>query len=127
MSAKKPLEGIKVIEMSTFIAVPACARYFAEFGADVIKIEPKSGDNVRYNGVSEGRLGDPFENTTFDLENAHKRSLVVNLKAPEGREILFKLLEGADIFLTNWRPQALARLGLEYENLKEQFPKLVYA
>ncbi|MCL2408363.1 MAG: CoA transferase [Oscillospiraceae bacterium] len=127
MSAKKPLEGIKVIEMSTFIAVPACARYFAEFGAEVIKIEPKSGDLVRFNGASEGRLGDPYENTTFDLENAHKRSLVVNLKDPEGREILFKLLEDTDIFLTNWRPQALGRLGLNYEDLKDRFPKLVYA
>ncbi|MCL2366075.1 MAG: CoA transferase [Oscillospiraceae bacterium] len=127
MSVKKPLEGVRVVEMSTFIAVPACARFFAEFGADVIKIEPKGGDQVRFNGASEGRLGDPYENTTFDLENAHKRSLVVNLKAPEGREILFKLLEDTDIFLTNWRPQALAKLGLNYEDLKERFPKLVYA
>ena len=127
MSVKKPLEGIRVVEMSTFIAVPACARFFAEFGADVIKIEPKGGDQVRFNGASEGRLADPYENTTFDLENAHKRSLVVNLKAPEGREILFKLLEDTDIFLTNWRPQALAKLGLNYEDLKEKFPKLVYA
>ena len=127
MSAKKPLEGIKVLEMSTFIAVPACARFFAEFGADVIKIEPNTGDAVRFNGESEGRLGDPYENTTFDLENAHKRSLVVNLKTSEGREILFKLLEDTDIFLTNWRPQALAKLGLDYENLKVKFPKLVYA
>ncbi|MDR0489909.1 MAG: CoA transferase [Oscillospiraceae bacterium] len=127
MSEKKPLEGIRVIEMSTFIAVPACARFFAEFGADVIKIEPKGGDVVRFNGVSEGRLGDPYENTTFDLENAHKRSLVVNLKAPEGREILFRLLEDTDIFLTNWRPQALDKLGLNYEDLKDRFPKLVYA
>jgi len=127
MSEKKPLEGIKVLEMSTFIAVPACARFFAEFGADVIKIEPNTGDAVRFNGESEGRLGDPYENTTFDLENAHKRSLVVNLKTSEGREILFKLLEDTDIFLTNWRPQALAKLGLDYENLKVKFPKLVYA
>jgi len=127
MSEKKPLEGLRVIEMSTFIAVPACARYFAEFGADVIKIEPKAGDAVRFNGESEGRLGDPYENTTFDLENAHKRSLVVNLKAPEGRDILYKLLEDTDIFLTNWRPQALEKLGLNYEVLKEKFPKLVYA
>ena len=127
MSVQKPLEGVRVVEMSTFIAVPACARFFAEFGADVIKIEPKGGDQVRFNGASEGRLGDPYENTTFDLENAHKRSLVVNLKAEEGREILFKLLENTDIFLTNWRPQALAKLGLTYEALKEKFPKLVYA
>jgi len=127
MSVKKPLEGVKVIEMSTFIAVPACSRFFAEFGAEVIKIESKGGDAVRYNGVSEGRLGDPYENTTYDLENAHKKSIVINLKAEEGREILFKLLEDTDIFLTNWRPQALRKLGLEYDDLKEKFPKLVYA
>ncbi|MDR2615373.1 MAG: CoA transferase [Oscillospiraceae bacterium] len=126
MSVKKPLEGIRVIEMSTFIAVPATARFFAEFGAEVIKVEPKSGDNVRFNGVSEGRLGSPYENTTFDLENAHKKGIILNLKAPEGREILFKLLADADIFLTNWRPQALEKLGLDYDSLKDRFPKLVY-
>ena len=127
MSKQKPLEGIKVLEMSTFIAVPACARFFAEFGADVIKVEPKTGDAVRFNGESEGRLGDPYENTTFDLENAHKRSIVVNLKDPEGREILYKLLKDTDIFVTNWRPQAHEKLGLDYASLKEKFPKLVYA
>ncbi|MDR0838947.1 MAG: CoA transferase [Oscillospiraceae bacterium] len=126
MSVNKPLEGVKVIEMSTFIAVPATARFFAEFGAEVIKVEPKSGDNVRFNGVSEGRLGSPYENTTFDLENAHKKGLILNLKAPEGKEVLFKLLADADVFLTNWRPQALEKLGLDYEALKGQFPKLVY-
>ncbi|MDR0446585.1 MAG: CoA transferase [Oscillospiraceae bacterium] len=126
MSVKKPLEGVRVIEMSTFIAVPATARFFAEFGAEVIKIEPKSGDNVRFNGVSEGRLGSPYENTTFDLENTHKKGIILNLKAPEGKEILFKLLQDADIFLTNWRPQALEKLGLDYDSLKDKFPKLVY-
>jgi cinnamoyl-CoA:phenyllactate CoA-transferase len=123
----RPLEGIKVIDMSTFIGAPACARFFAEFGAEVIKIEPKSGDLVRFNGVSEGRLGTPYENTTWDLENAHKKGLVLDLKAPEGREILFKLLETTDIFITNWRPQAIAKLGLDYESLKDRYPKLVYA
>ena len=126
MSGTKPFDGLRVVDMSTFIAVPACGRYFAEFGADVIKIEPKGGDVVRFNGVSEGRLGSPYENTTFDLENAHKRGLILNLKAPEGREILFKLLEDADVFLTNWRPQALAKLGLDYDSIKDRFPKLVY-
>jgi cinnamoyl-CoA:phenyllactate CoA-transferase len=126
MNERKPLEGIRVLEMSTFIAVPATARFFAEFGAEVVKIEPKSGDLVRFNGESEGRLGDLYENTTFDLENAHKRGIVLNLKDPQGIEILFKLLETTDIFLTNWRPQALEKLGLDYEHLKDRFPKLVY-
>ena len=120
------LSGLKVIELSTFIAVPACARFFADNGADVIKVEAKGGDAVRWNGVSEGRSGSPYENTTFDLENANKRGIVLNLKSAEGMEILFKLLEDADVFLTNWRPQALAKAGLTYEELHAKFPKMVY-
>lgn len=126
MGNAKALDGIKVIELSTFIAVPACARFLADQGADVIKIEAKGGDPVRFNGTSEGRPNDPYENTTFDLENANKRGIVLNLKAPEGKEILFKLLQDADIFLTNWRPQALVKNGLDYETLHEKFPRLVY-
>ncbi len=122
----KTLSGIRVIELSTFIAVPACARFFADQGADVIKIEAAAGDAVRWNGTSEGRPDDPYENTTFDLENANKRGVVLNLKAPEGKEALFRLLAGADVFLTNWRPQALERMGLTYEALHEKFPALVY-
>jgi cinnamoyl-CoA:phenyllactate CoA-transferase len=120
------LSGIKVIELSTFIAVPACARFFADNGADVIKVEAKGGDAVRWNGTSEGRSDSPYENTTFDLENANKRGIVLNLKSQEGKDILFKLLEDADVFLTNWRPQALEKNGLTYEALHEKFPKLVY-
>ena len=122
----KTLAGLKVIELSTFIAVPACARFFADNGADVIKVEAKGGDAVRWNGTSEGRTDSPYENTTFDLENANKRGIVLNLKSPEGKEILFKLLSDADIFLTNWRPQALEKNGLSYEALHEKFPKMVY-
>ena len=120
------LSGIKVIELSTFIAVPACARFFADNGANVIKVEAKGGDAVRWNGVSEGRSGSVYENTTFDLENANKRGIVLNLKSPEGMEILFKMLDDADIFLTNWRPQALEKAGLTYEALHKRYPKMVY-
>lgn len=122
----KVLDGIRVIELSTFIAVPACARFLADQGAEVIKIEAKGGDAVRWNGTSEGRVDSPYENTTFDLENANKKGMVLNLKSPQGKEILFKLLKDADVFLTNWRPQALAKNGLTYEALHEKFPKLVY-
>jgi len=126
MNEEKPLAGVKVIELGTFIAVPTCARFLAEFGADVIKIEPKTGDNIRFAGVSEGRLGSPYENTTFDLENAHKRGLVLNLKSDEGREILFQMLKDTDVFLTNWRPKALKKLGLDYESLSQKYKRLVY-
>ncbi len=120
------LSGIRVVELSTFIAVPACARVFADLGAEVVKIEAPSGDAVRWNGTSEGRPDDPYENTTFDLENAGKKGVVLNLKTPEGKEALLRLLERADIFLTNWRPQALEKQGLTYEALHERFPALVY-
>ncbi|NLV50558.1 MAG: CoA transferase [Clostridiales bacterium] len=124
--ANRTLEGIKVVEMSTFIAVPTCARFFADNGAEVVKVEAAGGDPIRWNGTSEGRPDDPYENTTFDLENANKRCIVLDLKNPEGKAVLFKLLENADVFLTNWRPQALAKNNLTYEQLHERFPKLVY-
>ena len=125
-NAPRPLEGIKVVEMATFIAVPAAAKFLADMGADVIKVEAPAGDFVRWSGANEGRPEDPLENTTFDLENGNKRSIAINVKDPEGRKILDKLIDQCDIFLTNWRPAALERQGLDYESLKAKYPALVY-
>ncbi len=127
MAELKPLEGMKVVELATFIAVPAAGRILADMGADVIKIEAPVGDNLRYTAPTEGRPMDHHENTTFDLENANKRGISINTKTEAGKKILFQLLEKADVFLTNWRPGALERSGLDYEALKKKFPKLVYA
>lgn len=121
------LKGVKVVELATFIAAPACGRFLADVGADVIKVEAPAGDQLRYTAPSEGRPLDQRENTTFDLENANKRGIALNLKSPGAKEVFFKLLEDADVFLTNWRPDALVRAGLDYEELKTKFPKLVYA
>lgn len=123
---KRPLDGVKVVEMATFIAVPAVGRILADMGAEVVKIESAKGDNLRFTAPNEGRPSDPHEDTNFDLENANKKGIVVDLRTPKGKEILFKLLDRADIFLTNWRPQALARQNLTYEDLKEKYPSLVY-
>lgn len=123
---KRPLEGVKVVEMATFIAVPAVGRILADLGAEVVKIESAAGDNLRYTAPNEGRPSDPHEDTNFDLENANKKGIVLDLRNPKGKEVLFKLLEDADIFLTNWRPGALARQNLAYADLAERFPKLVY-
>ncbi|MTJ83212.1 MAG: CoA transferase [Telmatospirillum sp.] len=123
---KRPLEGVKVVELATFIAVPACGRVLADMGADVVKIESPRGDNLRYTASTEGRPLDHHENTTFDLENANKRGIGLNTKTETGKKILFQLLEKADIFLTNWRPDALERAGLDYETLKKRFPRMVY-
>ena len=124
---KRPLDGVKVVEMATFIAVPAVGRILADMGAEVIKIESSTGDNLRFTAPNEGRPSDPFEDTNFDLENANKKGIVLDMRSEKGKEVLFKLLDEADVFLTNWRPQALARQNLTYESLKERFPGLVYA
>ncbi|MCQ2553171.1 MAG: CoA transferase [Clostridia bacterium] len=123
----KALEGVKVVEMATFVAVPSCGLFLANQGAEVIKVEPKSGDLLRWTGASEWRSASPYENTTYDYLNANKQSIVLNLKDPKGKEALFKLLEDCDIFLTNWRTQALAKQGLTYEELHKKFPKMVFA
>ena len=113
--------------MGTFIAVPVCAKFFADMGASVIKVESPTGDPTRWNSVAEGRPDDfMFENLSWDQENANKKGVIFNTKTEGGKELLFKLLEKADIFLTNWRPQALKKNGLDYETLKVKFPKLVY-
>ena len=124
---KRPLAGVKVVEMATFIAVPAVGRILADMGAEVVKIESAKGDNLRFTAPNEGRPSDPHEDTNFDLENANKKGIVLDLRQPKGKEVLFKLLDDADIFLTNWRPQALARQNLTYDDLKAKYPKLVYA
>ncbi len=123
----KPLEGVRVVELATFIAAASAGRFMADLGADVIKVEPANGDPLRFTAPSEGRPLDMYENTTWDLENANKRCISLNIKNEEGKEAFFKLLGTADVFITNWRVQALERAGLDYESLKKSYPKLVYA
>ncbi len=123
---KRPLEGVKVLELATFVAVPACARYLADLGAEVIKIEALQGDPLRYTFVNEGRPGTELEQTSYDVDNAGKKCIALNTKSAAGRKVLDELLEQADIFVTNWRQPALERAGLDYETLKVRFPKLVY-
>lgn len=126
-AVQRPLEGVKVVEMATFIAVPAVGRILADLGAEVVKIESAKGDNLRFTAPNEGRPSDPHEDMNFDLENANKKGIVLDLRNDKGKEVLFKLLDEADVFLTNWRPGALARQNLTYEDIKEKYPKLVYA
>lgn len=125
-NVERPLAGVKVVEMATMVAAPAAARFLADMGADVVKVESAKGDMLRFGAGNEGRPMDHAENMTFDLENANKRGIILDLRADAGKEVLFKLLEQADVFITNWRPQALVRQGLDYETLRERFPRLVY-
>lgn len=128
MSSKENVySGIKVVELATYVAAPSGARFLADLGADVVKIEGFAGDPVRYTAPGEGRPSDPYEDTTWDLENAGKKSIALNLKDQAGKDVLFKLLDDANIFITNWRTDALERAGLDYNTLKARYPKLIYA
>lgn len=88
----KPFEGVKVVDLSTVIAASSAARIFADQGADVIKVETLSGDLHRVQGAILGVPAEKDENPVFDVENANKRFIALDLKSPAGKKILFKLL-----------------------------------
>ena len=115
-----PLQDLKVIEICSTIAGPACARLLADFGADVIKIEPPEGDPVRQMGQ---HLGDVSLYAASILRN--KRSIALDLKTAEGRELAAELIARADIVVENNRPGVMERLGLGYEAMSARNPGLV--
>ena len=118
------LEGLKVVEMATWVAGPGCASVMADWGAEVIKVESPIGDATRafYPDTPESP-GNPI----FALENRGKKGVVLDIATPEGRGALMTLLHQADVFITNVRPGSLARMGLDYESVKAEAPKLIYA
>lgn len=122
----KPLEGIKVIELANYVAAPIVGRICADMGAEVIKIEGRGGDAWRATSLSHTRTS-TSENPLFDVFNVGKKSITLNIKSESGKKILFELLENADILITNTRNQSLVKLGIDYESIKEQFPRLIYA
>lgn len=126
MSVHKPLEGIKVVELASFVAAPTAGRMLAEMGADVIRVESTAGDPWRFYGVNCGLPVADEENPLFDLYNLGKRDIQLDTKTPEGKEILLRLLGEADVFITNNRLKSLVRAGLDYDSLKDRFPKLIY-
>lgn len=125
---EKPLKGIRVVELSIFVAGPVCARLLSDMGAEVIKVEHPNGDGWRYRALNyKPSLYNEEHNPVFDIYNSGKKHVALNLKTPEGMAAMHKLLETADVFLTNTRPAALERLGLGYEQLKDKYPSLIYA
>lgn len=118
----KALNGIKVIDLTRVLAGPFCTMILGDLGADVIKIEAPEGDESRKYG--------PFvkgESAYFMSINRNKRSVVINLKKPEGVEIFKKLVKDADIVVENFRPGTTAKLGISYEDLQLINPRLIYA
>lgn len=121
-----PLKGIKVLELGTHVAVPSACRLMAEYGADVIKIETAAGDPWRYSGLNVNLTIEDFSCPVFTIQNNGKRLISLDLKTEGGKEAFLKILEDVDVFCTNVRLKGLAKMGLDYESLKEKFPKLVY-
>lgn len=127
MIDNEAFSGIRVVELAQWVFVPVCGALLADWGADVIRIEPPDGDPYRAlstQGIGADGAG---VNLGMALANRGKRSMAIDLKQPQGREVLHQLLETADVFLTNMRPEALRRLGLTAEHLKERYPRLVFA
>lgn len=123
----KPLEGVKVVELSTYVAASSCGRMLADFGANVIKVEAPSGDGYRAFGRAYKCPVDDDCNPLFDSLNANKRGLVLNLKNPDAVAVFHKMLSEADVFLTNTRNQSLVPMGLDYKTLMAKYPRLVIA
>jgi len=119
-----PLHGVKVVELGVWVAGPAAAGVLGDWGADVIKIEPLSGDPARTFQRMFG--GDMPNNPVFELDNRNKRGIALDISTPEGREIALELLDQADVFVTNVRVDALKRAGLDYDTVSARNPRLVY-
>ncbi len=120
--SKRILDGLKVVELSTYVAAPTCAKLLADMGAEVIKVESPAGDPWRYGPEGPGQVCPRFE-----VCNSGKKSIVLNLKTPEGMEAMLALIANTDVFVTNNRRQALLRLGLDHDALCARFPRLIYA
>lgn len=117
-----PLAGVKVLDLTSVIMGPFATQILAQLGADVIKIEAPEGDNMRHVGpMRHAGMGHIFLHA-----NAGKRSVVLDLKQPEARDALLKLAERCDVFISNVRPAALARLQLDDVALRARCPRLVY-
>ncbi len=123
----KALEGIRVIDFTVWFQGPVSAQHLADFGAEVIKVEnPKGGDQGR--GVRSMKalpMGD--WNQYFLVINRNKKSIAIDLKKPEGQEILYRMVEKSDVFLSNLSPALLDKMNLSYEKLSQVNPRIIYA
>lgn len=120
---EKPLEGIRVIDLGQIFAAPYCTLQLAYLGAEIIKVEsPGAGEYLRRPESSPGGVS-----YAFLMLNANKKSITLNLKKPRGREVLFKLLDDADVLVENYSSGTMESLALGYETLRERLPRLIYA
>ena len=119
---KHSLHGIKVLDVTQVMAGPFCAMLLCDMGADVIKIEPPGGDTTRHWGEHPGT-----DSAAFNAVNRGKRGVVIDLKKPEGAEIVKRLALSCDIFIENYRPGVMKRFGLDYPSLRAENADVIYA
>jgi crotonobetainyl-CoA:carnitine CoA-transferase CaiB-like acyl-CoA transferase len=118
-----PLDGVRVVDMTTVVVGPICGRTLADYGADVVKVEAPGGDLLRT--MAEGSRN-PGMSGKFINFNRNKRSIGLDIKQPAGLEALLRLIDKADVFVSNVRPEALARAGLDYESVAKRNPRLIH-
>ena len=116
------LEGVRVLDVTQFMAGPFCSMILADLGADVIKIEPPSGDSTRQMVGAAGS-----ESPSFNAVNRGKRSVVVNMKSPDGQQLFKRMPQSSDILIENYRPGVMQAFGLGYDALAAINPRLIYA
>ena len=119
-----PMRDVKVVELGVWVAGPATAGILADWGAEVVKIEPIGGDPARIFQFLLG--GDMPTNPVFEMDNRSKRGIAVDLSTDNGLAVLWDLLAEADVFVTNLRVGGLERLGIDYASIADRFPRLVY-
>src|SRR5690625_1215432 len=122
INASKALAPFKVLDLSRVRAGPTCVRMLADFGADVIRVEPPKGVDPNEAMFAADRWSGDFQNL-----NRNKRSLTLNLKTHGGKEIFKKLVQSADVVVENWRPSVKERLGVDYESLRAINPRIILA
>lgn len=117
-----PLEGIKILDLSTMLPGPFCTMILADFGAEVIKVEAVNGGDLFRGGVP--KIGDT--GGAFFQVNRNKKSVTLNLKADEGKEIFYRLVKDADVVIEQYRPGVVKKLGVDYDTVKAINPRIVY-
>ncbi len=117
-----PLDGVRILDLTTVVMGPYATQILADFGADVVKLEPPEGDVMRHSAPMRSKgMGHIFMNA-----NRNKRSVVLDLKKPAGRDACLAIAKGADVLVYNIRPQAMARLKLSYDDVRAANPRIIY-
>src|ERR1035437_8178193 len=120
--AQGPLSGVRILDLTSVVLGPLATQILGDYGAEIIKVENLDGDLMRANGVSLH----PGMGSIFLAINRNKRSIAVDLKAPEGREIMKRLIPGVDVLVHNMRVAAIERLGLGYDAVADLRPNITY-